>query len=55
MKNYGLNINDVKNFIPCSLEAIDHLDEIFLEGKNKLLSELNSAIKIPEHRRRLIN
>jgi hypothetical protein len=55
MKNQGLHLNDVKNYIPCSLEAIDHLDEIYIEGKNKLLAELNSAIKIPENRRRLIN
>jgi hypothetical protein len=37
------------------LEAIDHLDEMYIEGKNKLQAEIDSALRIPEKERRLIN
>ena len=44
-----------KEYLPCSLEAVDHLGELYIEGKCKLTSELKAAKRIPESERRLIS
>ena len=44
-----------KELIPCSVEAFEHLDEIFIEGRNKLYQELDYAKSIPANQRRLID
>ena len=36
MKKELIELDEVKKRLPCSLEAVDHLDEIVIEGKNKL-------------------
>jgi hypothetical protein len=36
------------------LEAVDHLDEIYIEGQSVLAKEIKSALKIPENDRRII-
>lgn len=39
------NIDDdvLKEHLPCSLEALDHLGELYLEGTSKLAAELQAA------------
>lgn len=51
------NIDDeaLKQHLPCSLEAVDHLGELYVEGHCKLTSELRAAQRIPESERRLIS
>ena len=41
--------------IPCSIEAFEHLDEMYLEGKSKFNEELTYAKSIPPNQRRLID
>lgn len=53
--NEGYDVNIIRKYLPCSLEAVDYLEEIYVEGKNKLQAEINSALRIPEKDRRLIN
>lgn len=45
----------LKEHLPCSLEAVDHLGELYVEGYCKLTSELRAAQRIPESERRLIS
>ena len=33
----------IKEHLPCSLEALDHLGELYVEGESKLTSELKAA------------
>lgn len=35
-KKEGFDLVGVSEHLPCSLEAVDHLQEMFIEGKNKL-------------------
>jgi hypothetical protein len=48
-------VETLKSRLPCSLEAVDHLDEIYVEGQSVLASEIRSAISIPEYERRIID
>jgi hypothetical protein len=41
--------------IPCSLEALDHLNELYVEGVSKFDQELMQAKSLPEKGRRLVN
>ena len=43
MKKELIELDEVKKRLPCSLEAVDHLDEMVIEGKNKLLDEVRYA------------
>jgi hypothetical protein len=42
-KEEFLDVKQTKELIPCSIEAFEHLDEMYLEGKNKLNEELSYA------------
>ena len=55
MKEELVELEELKQRLPCSLEAVDYLGEIFVEGTNKLQAEIESARRIPEHQRALIN
>lgn len=55
MKKERIDIEELKRRLPCSLEAVDYLGEIYIEGTSKLESELASARRIPESRRKLID
>ena len=54
-KERAIDIDALKELIPCSLEAVDHLDEIYIEGKSKLDEELKHAKQIPANQRRLVS
>ena len=41
--------------LPCSIEAIDHINEIFIEGKSKLKEEVRHAQRIPANQRKIID
>lgn len=45
----------IKEHLPCSLEAFDHLGELYVEGESKLTSELRAAQRVPESQRRIIS
>ena len=55
MKKEHIDIEELKRRLPCSLEAVDYLGEIYIEGTSKLESELASARRIPESKRKLID
>ena len=38
-----IEVDEIKEILPCSIEALDHMDELFLEGQSKLVSELKHA------------
>lgn len=35
MKKEFVELDEIKHRIPCSLEAVDFLDEMYIEGKSK--------------------
>jgi hypothetical protein len=43
IKKEGIDLPGVSEHLPCSIEAVDHLHEIFIEGKNKLDQEVRHA------------
>lgn len=54
-KEEGIDIEKIKAQIPCSIEAVDFADEIYIQGISKLKEELASAFLIPENERRVID
>ena len=42
-KKEGYDLVGVTEHLPCSLEAVDNLHEIFIEGKSKLDQEVKHA------------
>ena len=45
----------MKELIPGSIEAFEHLDELYVDGQNKFNQELMFAKSIPPGQRRLID
>jgi len=45
----------VQELIPCCLDAIDNLEDIYVEGQNILQNEVDNAKNIPETQRRLLD
>ena len=45
----------MQNVLPCSVEALDQQNEMYIQGNNKLLTELAHAKAIPEEQRILID
>ena len=43
-----LGIQELKGHIPCSLEAIDFSDSLYIQGKSVIKEEIAMAIKVPE-------
>ena len=37
----------LQEMLPCALDAVDHLDEMYVAGKSKFESEVESAKNIP--------
>ena len=54
-KEENISLKGIKELIPCSLEAVDHLDDLMVSGSNKLDAEIMYAQSIPAHHRRLID
>ena len=54
-KKRNIDIGNINEILPCSLEAVDNLDQIYLTGTSKLEQEKNYAMSIPSTDRRLIN
>ena len=54
-KEEGLDDQMLRERLPCSLEAVDHLGEMIIEGKCKLTSELRAAQRVPAPERRMIS
>ena len=48
VKELGIGIEELKAHIPCSLEAIDYSDNLYIQGKSVITKEIAHAIKIPE-------
>ena len=40
MKKELVELDEIKHRLPCSLEAVDHLEEMVIEGSNKLEAEI---------------
>jgi hypothetical protein len=55
LKKKNISIADLTQMIPCSLEALDHLNELYVEGVSKFDQELMQAKSLPEKGRRLVN
>lgn len=55
VKMEGLDLLGVTEHLPCSLEAVDHLQEIYIEGKSKLDQEVRYAQSIPANQRKIID
>lgn len=45
----------IQELIPCSIDVIDNLDDIYVEGQNILQNEVVAAKNIPEHQRKLLD
>jgi len=45
----------VQELIPCCLDAIDNLEDIYVEVQNILQNEVDNAKNIPETQRRLLD
>ena len=41
--------------LPCPIDTIDEMKEMYLEGTNVLIAEVDAAMNIPENKRRLID
>ena len=54
-KEEGIDLEHIKAHIPCSIEAVDFSDEIYVQGVSKLKKELANACLIPENERRVID
>jgi hypothetical protein len=54
-KEECIDLEQIKAHIPCSIEAVDFADEIYIQGISKLKEELASACLIPENERRVID
>ena len=54
-KKEHLDLIGFKEILPCSLEAVDHCGELYIEGKNKLIEEIRHASNIPSSRRKIID
>ena len=52
VKEMSINI---ESKLPCSLKAVENLQEIIVNGTSKLRDEYSSAMAVPEHERRLID
>lgn len=55
LKKQEIDILGIQELIPCSIDAIDNLEDIYLEGRNILKNEVNCAKNIPESHRRLLD
>ena len=55
IKKEGFDLPGVSQILPCSIEAVDHLHEIFIEGKSKLDQEVRHAQSIPANQRKIID
>ena len=48
LKKEEIDMAGIQELIPCSIDAIDNLEDIYLEGRNILQNEVNAAKNIPE-------
>ena len=55
LKKEEIDMAGIQELIPCSIDAIDNLEDIYLEGRNILQNEVNAAKNIPETQRRLLD
>ena len=55
MKNEKVDVDELKQRLPCSLEAVEYLNEICIEGSSKLAAEISAARKVPDDQRQLID
>ena len=55
IKKRNLDLPGLQEMLPCALDAVDHLDEIYIAGKSKFESEVESAKNIPSQQRRLLD
>lgn len=65
MRKHGLSMTDIQEKLPCSLDIFnayqvnytgnDTEGQLYIKGKNKLISEIKHAVTIPEYDRRLIS
>ena len=46
---------DVNQVLPCSMDSLEHIEHIFVEGTNVLQSEMYHAQSIPSNSRRIID
>ena len=51
----NLDIGGIQEMLPCSLEAVDNLDTLYVAGTSKLEQEREYAQSIPPGERRLIS
>jgi hypothetical protein len=54
-KKEGHDLVSLSEHLPCSLEAVDHIQEIYIEGKSKLKEEIMFAQSIPSNQRKIID
>lgn len=45
----------IQELIPCCIEAVDNLEDMYLEGQNILQNEVDCAKNIPETQRKLLD
>ena len=50
-----MEIQDIHNALPCSIDALEEQDELYVQGNSKLLAEVAHAKSIPQDDRMLIN
>lgn len=55
MKKEFVELDELKHRLPCSLEAVDFLDEMVIEGSSKLEAEIKAARRVPAAQRQLID
>ena len=51
----SMEIKDIHDALPCSLEALDEQDEFYVQGNSKLLAEVAHAKSIPQDQRMLVS
>lgn len=55
MEKYVLGPKDIEESLPCSPEILSPSTALYLTGTSKLKAEADSARKIPQEERRIIN
>lgn len=55
LETHHIDIGGLKEILPCCIEAVDDLSEMFVSGTSKLQQEVNYAFSIPQKERRLLN
>jgi hypothetical protein len=55
IRKQKIDANAIQELLPCSINDIDNLEEIYIEGQNILKNEIDNARHIPERERKLLN